>query len=979
MKRMAFWHHIGRVALSLAVLAGSVGAGQAEPAVPNQLVITLPLGQAMTVPALIAHAGYAAGEAALFEAWPADPAPATLTAPLRVPTPNQPEKLPADLRAALQIAGRAPMLIYLRDQADLRAAAAITDWAERGWAVYTTLHDHAARTQADLLKQLQAQGYQPRSFWIVNALWVEADLPLAEALVGDARIAALTTDARIAIGPAPAKDIAGQADPAEVTWGLTKVRAPAVWEDFGVRGAGIVVANIDTGVAYTHPALLANYRGWSPAGLTHAYNWFDPAWRAPAPDDRNGHGTHTLGTLAGLAGVGVAPAAQWMAARGCASNFCNESDLLASAQWMLAPTDPAGQHPRPDLRPHIINNSWGGGSDNRWYAGYVQAWNAAGIFSVFANGNAGLFGCATSISPGDYVESFAVGATDSADGLAAFSSRGPTADNRIKPDLAAPGVNVVSAWPGGGYASLSGTSMAAPHVAGAVALLWSANPLLVGDLPATQALLTQNAVPRPFAQCGAEGVPNNGFGWGRLDVYRAVQSARVDVPWLSVPPTLTLPAGAYATLPVTVDARQVTEPGTYAARVLVKRGDTLVSVPVNLTVIAASGAARLTGQLRDRWDDFPLAGQVTLSNGPTLRTDALGHFTATVPRGVYTLTARATGYAPASLTTPVWADTVQPLSLTLRAPRAVWEATAPLSVTLDFAQTYTAPVLVRNLGPVTLTASASVPNWEWDARRLALAPLYDVSALPPLALADDMIYTHPLTLGFSLPLFGVLTDTLYLSSNGWVSVGRPARTQTAPAAQCIPERDGMPFGVLAGFWTDLDPSQGGTVRAGAVTSQTYVVSFEAVPPWQWVAAPNPPTYTFQMAFHASGVVEFLYGPMGTPAWNWAVGAQTATGRGQNLACQAVPLTLAGGWALTNQPESARWLAVDTAPFTVPPDGTATLTATLRGLGYVPWRVEPLAGALELRSNDPRQPVLTLPAVLRPAPPPFTVWLPLTRR
>lgn len=978
-----FFHRGLSGVLSLAVMVSSVGAGPAAPVAPNQLLITLPLGQAMTVPVLINHAGYPAGEAALFEAWPDTPARLS-TAPLRVSTPQVPHKLAPALRASLQANGRAPMLIYLNDQADLRAASQITSWAERGWAVYTTLHDHAARTQTSLLADLRAQGYQPRPFWIVNAVWVEGDLPLAETLARDARIAALTPDARTAVGPVPAhpKEPAATAHAAsEVTWGLEKIRAPQVWQDFGVRGAGVVVANIDTGVAYTHPVLLENYRGWSEAGLTHAYNWFDPAFRTAAPDDRNGHGTHTLGTMAASAQVGVAPAAQWIAARGCANTWCNESDLLASAQWLLAPTDPAGLNPRPDLRPHIINNSWGGGNDDRWYAGYVQAWNAAGIFSAFANGNVGLFGCGSSISPGDYPEAFAVGATDSADALASFSSRGPTSDGRIKPDLAAPGVNVVSAWPDGSLVSLNGTSMATPHVAGAVALLWSANPLLIGDLAATQAVLTGHAVPRPFAQCGGEtGTPNNGFGWGRLDVYAAMQAAQVDVPWLSVPPTLTLAAGAFASLPVTVDARQVTEPGSYTARVLVKRGDTLVSVPVTLNVMAGTGTVPLTGQLLDRWDGFALTGHVALADGPTLRTDARGHFTATVPTGDYTLTARATGYLPFTTSVTASHPVSLPLSLTLNAPRAAWWLAAPLSATLDFAQTYTAPITVSNLGPVTLTASATTPNWEWEPRRLTGTVLYDVSALPALPLADDMIYTHPLTLGFRLPLFGTLTDTLFLSSNGWVSVMPPARLQTAPAASCIPERTGLPYGVLAGFWTDLDPSQGGTVRAGALTTDTFVVSFEAVPPWQWTPVPNPPTYTFQMAFHAAGEVELLYGHMGTPAWNWAVGAQTITGRGQNLACHAAPTALAGtGWALTNQPESARWLALEPANLSLPPYSSATLSATLRGLGYVPWRVHPLVGALELRSDDPRQPLLTLPVTMRPAPPPFSLWVPLARR
>jgi subtilisin family serine protease len=300
------------------------------------------------------------------------------------------------------------------------------------------------------------------------------------------------------------------------------------------------VANIDTGVQYNHNALRLQYRGLQSVGgpavrPNHNYAWIDPS-HICSPDgkqvcDNNGHGTHTMGTMVGddrgSNQIGVAPRATWIAAKGCESNFCSDFALLESAEWITAPTDLNGQNPRPDLRPHVVNNSWGGGGGDPWYMASVNAWVSAGIFPQFSNGNSGP-SCNTSGSPGDYIQSYSAGAYDINNNIAGFSSRGPSAfGGELKPNIGAPGVAVRSSVPNNSYSSFSGTSMASPHVAGAVALIWSNNaaPDLRRNISATRVILDNTAVDVNALQCGGSIDDNNVFGEGRLDAKAAVDAA----------------------------------------------------------------------------------------------------------------------------------------------------------------------------------------------------------------------------------------------------------------------------------------------------------------------------------------------------------------------------------------------------------------------------------------------------------------------
>ncbi|WP_084734614.1 S8 family serine peptidase [Actinophytocola xinjiangensis] len=423
---------------------------------------------------------------------------------------------------------RTDFWVVFDEAADLAGADEITDWAERGRHVYDTLVRTARDSQRDLVADLTERGADVEPFWIANRVLVrDGDRPTLDAVLAQDGVAEIQADEPVAL-PVPVRateraDVRAGA----VEWGIDNIRADRVWSELGVRGEGVVVGNIDSGVQFTHPALVAQYRGNRGDGtFDHDYQWWDPSQvcAAAEPCDNSGHGTHTMGTMVGADGadnrIGVAPGARWIAAKGCEGQTCSLNALLSAGQFMLAPTDLAGQNPRPELRPHVVNNSWGGAGGSDFYDAMVNAWSAAGMFPVFSNGNEGP-ACGSAGSPGDASSSYGVGAYDSANTIARFSSRGPGRDNEIKPNLSAPGVAVRSAVPGDGYESYNGTSMAAPHVAGTVALLWSAAEDLVGELPATRAALDATAIDTEDLSCGGTPENNNVYGQGRLDALGA--------------------------------------------------------------------------------------------------------------------------------------------------------------------------------------------------------------------------------------------------------------------------------------------------------------------------------------------------------------------------------------------------------------------------------------------------------------------------
>ncbi|MEP7131807.1 MAG: S8 family serine peptidase [Acidobacteriota bacterium] len=450
----------------------------------------------------------------------------------------------------------ASFLVVLRDAADLSPAFAIADRAARLRFVFEALSAQAEVSQATVRARLAGLGVAFRPFFLVNMIEVRAPRDVADELALLPEVSSITPNREASMASLPDDRDGGSAalgarESAAVEPNLTLIGAPQVWAK-GFTGQGIVVGIADTGFAWEHPALKGHYRGFSAGagGVAHGYNWHDAVHdagagnpcgsNAAAPCDDDGHGTSTSGLSVGGEGenqIGVAPGSTFIGCRNMDRGAGTPARYTECFQWFLAPTDAAGANPRPDLAPHVINNSWGcpvneGCTDPNVLRAVVDNVAAAGIFLSVSAGNSGPACATASDVPVFYGSVFTVGATTLADEIASFSSRGPAAadgSGRLKPDISAPGVSVRTSAQPSSYRSFSGTSAAAPHVTGAVALLWSASPALVGQVAATASLLERSAVPLRSAQdCGGfpgANVPNAVFGYGRLDIAAAVALA----------------------------------------------------------------------------------------------------------------------------------------------------------------------------------------------------------------------------------------------------------------------------------------------------------------------------------------------------------------------------------------------------------------------------------------------------------------------
>jgi len=462
-------------------------------------------------------------------------------------------KIEPHLASTIAMGGSSEALVILGEQADLSGAANLPSKLQKGIYVYNALKATAERSQASLRKMLQDRGIPFQPFYSVNMIKVTASRDQIYEIAGRDEVLRIEANPRVmsaipgnnslsTIQQSQSVTLAVQT-PNGIEWNVQRVNAPQVWA-LGFTGQGMVVAGADTGVQWDHIALKSHYRGWNGTTVSHDYNWHDAtSAHSPTPVDPQFHGTFTMSEMVGDDGmgnqVGVAPGAKFIACRNMDQHGVGSpSQYIECFDFLMAPY-PVGQPQlaNPAMAPDVINNSWEcpaseGCSINTLVAA-VNAVQAAGIFEAMATGNSGS-ACSTVKTPPEiYASSVSVGATDSNNSIAYFSSRGPvTVDhsNRLKPELVAPGVNIRAAIP---YQNMyqgywQGTSMSAPEVAAAVALLWQAKPNLIGNISLTFQYLTQNATPLTSTQnCGSfrgTSIPNAVFGYGLLNILRAVQA-----------------------------------------------------------------------------------------------------------------------------------------------------------------------------------------------------------------------------------------------------------------------------------------------------------------------------------------------------------------------------------------------------------------------------------------------------------------------
>ena len=406
--------------------------------------------------------------------------------------------------------------------------------SERAWQVIDRLKSYRSPYKEQVLDYVMDQeGAVVKEHWIVPAITVSVPVSRLAGLADIDGIKLVVENVDLVFESPVKTTLDVSTLTTSVSTQLEILGVPELWKR-GLRGKGALVCSFDTGVDGAHPALRTRWRGYTGSSADSAASWYDPVTQSTYPKLIPGslspsHGTHVMGIIvgwdsAGSKMYGVAPDAKWISA---AVIDATGASILDGFEWAA---DPDGDPNTIDDVPDVINHSWG----------YLKNWNydvgcinlffdaidnteALGIVNIFAAGNTGQYGAGTIFNPAnranDSLDCFAVGNTDTTTNpkLNTTSSRGPSQCNGgTKPNVVSPGTAILSTYPSNTYSYLSGTSMAAPHVAGLVALLRQKNPnATVTQIK--QAILTSA---NPFVWP----VPNDSVGWGQVDCMAAINA-----------------------------------------------------------------------------------------------------------------------------------------------------------------------------------------------------------------------------------------------------------------------------------------------------------------------------------------------------------------------------------------------------------------------------------------------------------------------
>jgi subtilisin family serine protease len=634
-------------------------------------------------------------------------------------------------------------LVQLADQVDIPALrdyliATSADRDEMHTTCITMLQQKAATTQEPLRRWLETEADAGRvfafeSFWIFNGFYVRATPDAIREIASRSDVGIVAANARAALEKP--EDVRPAPDHIEsVEWNLEMIKADSVWA-MGYTGAGRIVCGIDTGVDYTHPALNASWHG---NFVPHSQAWLSWTGGGTTPHDNSDHGTHTMGSMCGVSPtgdtVGVAIGAHWIASDPLYASGGSYAAEITTFQWAADPDSNPGTT---DDVPDAVNCSW-------WQPqldGYLQcnpdpfftameALELAGCAIIFSAGNSGP-GASTITAPKNRIASaydaWATGNIQSNYVIRSSSSRGPSIcdDVTIKPEVCAPGTNIRSSVPGGNYSYMSGTSMAAPHVSGSVAVLREIDPTLTTYEVKEVLFITATDLGDPGE--------DNSYGNGLIDLKAAAEYVIAHLSAGFVEGTVTDTVGS-AIQGATVNVRDgggsaITNTSGY----YIAHGDTgqhwvvvdhsqyemdsaLVNFVIHDTttqdfVLQPLGTGELAGMVRDSATSLAIEGAIVEVLGlglfDTTGLSGTFHF-PTVPVGTHDAVATAAGYGPDTVSAVIESGQTTTITFYLGLPTSVGPDGVELPVNFALRAAYPNPFNPTTSVSFDLPASSTV-------------------------------------------------------------------------------------------------------------------------------------------------------------------------------------------------------------------------------------------------------------------------------